>query len=155
MAKSQTGGNTSAFTHSPLLDDRRYIRLLTINNLDLDKTRPTTVSCDLTTWPIAEAPEYLAISYTWGNEKHLATILVNGKQIRVRQNCEYALRQAKWYNGPRRPQRLHYWVDAICIKDSKLPWSLSPTAVKDTLTMQETQGRALLMDLGIVYQLYE
>ncbi|KUI52962.1 Heterokaryon incompatibility protein 6, OR allele [Cytospora mali] len=35
--------------------------------------------------------------------------------MRVRRNCEYALKQAKWYDGPRRPQRLHYWVDAICV----------------------------------------
>ncbi|KUI69487.1 Heterokaryon incompatibility protein 6, OR allele [Cytospora mali] len=119
--KPQPDGEVPAFSHDPLPDDSSYIRLLTINNLELDETRPTSVSCELTTWPITEAPEYLAISYTWGDERHLTTILVNGKPMQVRRNCEYALQQAKWYDGPRRPQRLQYWVDAICVNqmDSK------------------------------------
>lgn len=116
MSKTtQPDDGISAFSHSPLPDDSSYIRLLTIHDLDLDKTRPVSVSCELTTWPVTEAPNYLAISYTWGDERHLTTILVNSNPMRVRRNCEYALKQAKWYDGHSRQRRLHYWVDAICI----------------------------------------
>lgn len=55
-------------------------------------------------------PLYHAISYVWGSPNDTVFILVNGRRMKVRRNCEYALKQSAWYGGAR-----YIWCDAICI----------------------------------------
>lgn len=101
---------TNYFRHKQLPDARTYIRLLEINSVD--QTRDISVHCKLTTWLKAAAPAYTAISYTWGDPNLLATILINGKRMQVRRNCEDVLRQPCWNkNG-------YFWMDAICINQA-------------------------------------
>lgn len=127
----------NAFTHEPLPDPAKYMRLLEL--LDDDYSKTIKVRCRLTTWPIDRVPPYHAISYTWGDAKSNTTILMNGKTLQVRTNCEFALKQAysymkntsylyrkwrprlheqskaSWYSKSR-----YFWLDAICIDQTNL-----------------------------------
>lgn len=102
--------DTETFKHEQLPDASTYIRLLYI--VGVDETRDIPVHCELTTWPKAVAPEYTAISYTWGDPSLLAVILINGKRMSVRRNCEDVLRQ------PCRNKGGFFWIDAICINQA-------------------------------------
>ncbi|KAH6960031.1 heterokaryon incompatibility protein-domain-containing protein, partial [Ilyonectria sp. MPI-CAGE-AT-0026] len=95
-------------------DSAIHIRLLRVFRINKSSTEPN-VRCQLTTWPEDSAPSYYAISYTWGDPLLRTDILVNGKRMRVRQNCEYVLKQAFWQGGSR-----YHWVDAICINQDDL-----------------------------------
>lgn len=98
---------TDVFSHEHLPDARTFIRLLKISSIDQERDIP--VHCELTTWPKASAPTYTAISYTWGDRHLVAVILVNGKRMQVRRNCEDVLKQ------PCRNNSGYFWIDAICI----------------------------------------
>lgn len=99
--------STETFKHEELPDASTYIRLLKISSVD--HKRDIAVHCELTAWPKASAPVYTAISYTWGDPHQLGIILVNGKRMEVRRNCEDVLRQ------PCRNKGGYFWIDAICI----------------------------------------
>jgi hypothetical protein len=73
--------------------------------------------------PIASSPEcrygwgdFVALSYTWGDIKHLRDIVVNGCRVSVWSNLEAALRELR----TKRPVRegLMVWVDALCINQN-------------------------------------
>lgn len=107
-----TSTETLKFQHNPLQDAKTHIRLLKI--VSVDKTHTIPVHCELATFPIAEAPPYRAISYTWGDPAHLTSIIVNGQQMNVRLNCEYALIQASQEDDDGTADRL-IWIDSICV----------------------------------------
>lgn len=107
-----TADEAPEFRHDPLDDSRACIRLLRILSVDLARDVP--VRCELSTWPaIDEAPKYIAISYTWGDVAVNSNILINGKRMNVRSNCEYVLRQTRPYikDG-------YLWIDAVCINQN-------------------------------------
>lgn len=55
---------------------------------------------------------YLALSYVWGSEEDRWPIIVDGKRLKVTQNCWAALA----YLEPKlRDTNNHIWIDAICI----------------------------------------
>jgi hypothetical protein len=98
----------TAYSHEPLPDSKTHIRLLKILQGGFEKH----VVCEMSAWPIAIAPPYDAISYTLGDPNSTAMITINGRQMMVRQNCEYALQQvsaARWCRSR------HFWLDALCI----------------------------------------
>ncbi|KAJ5007996.1 D-xylose 1-dehydrogenase [Colletotrichum sp. SAR 10_66] len=101
----------AAFSYETLPDEKAYIRLLEVQ--ELDTTAVYGVRCQLTAWPLEHAPGFHAVSYTWGDPEQTTFIHVNGKLLKVRQNCEYALKQARCHGGTR-----FHWVDAICINQS-------------------------------------
>lgn len=92
------------FKYAPLIDSSSEIRLLEL--LELGQR----VVCRLTAWSLEYAPLYYALSYTWGEAAFSTQIIVNDKEMTVRANCEYALRQASASKSSR-----YFWVDAICI----------------------------------------
>lgn len=94
------------FRHSPLPDAGTYIRLLEVQTVVDAKL----IECRLTVWPIESAPDYHAVSYTWGNPAETSVIKIDEEPLVVRQNCEYVLRQASELGRCR-----YHWVDAICI----------------------------------------
>lgn len=101
------------FQHCPLPDAKTHIRLLKV--LSVVKTRAIPVHCELMTFHISELPRYRAISYTWGDDKAPpASILVNGQQMSVRFNCEYALGQTSQHSDDGNGDLL-IWIDSICI----------------------------------------
>lgn len=101
---------TETFKHEPLPDASTYIRLLEI--ISVKKRRDIPVHCKLTTWRKATVPKYTAISYTWGDRNLVAVILVNGKRMEVRRNCEDVLRH------PCRIKGGFFWIDALCINQA-------------------------------------
>lgn len=102
---------TETFKHEQLPNAATHIRLLEVTSVD--DARGIKVHCKLTAWPKASAPRYAAISYTWGDPRLLATILVNGKSMEVRRNCEDVLRHPCGNRGGG-----YFWVDAVCINQT-------------------------------------
>lgn len=120
------------YTYTPLPNAATHIRLLQILRLDEDQDQyhKLQVHAQLTVWPLATAPPYHAISYTWGDPNETTHVIINDKCMEVRRNCEYVLKQAKWYEDGRRKQKrrgwskglqgkeekgCYFWCDAICI----------------------------------------
>lgn len=100
-----------AFDLEPLRDPTHFIRLL---SFELAGDGPD-INVVLSTWPRGAAPGFSAISYTWGDERSMQTITVNGKRLTVRENCHYALRQARSYKP-----KSFIWIDSICINQHDL-----------------------------------
>lgn len=101
-----SGTTVSAFEHDPLPDSTTHFRLLHILRGDFGQH----AECEISLWPIDDAPSYYAISYTWGDPADTTEITVNGKPLAVRRNCAYVLQQVFATEASR-----YYWVDAICI----------------------------------------
>jgi hypothetical protein len=55
-------------------------------------------------------PEYVAISYTWGDVEPTLPLAVNGQVMRVRLHCWHALWQLRYHGFTR-----NLWIDSICI----------------------------------------
>lgn len=134
MAQNEEIEHPPFFTYTPLPNAATHIRLLQIVRLQDDRDQDQDqhqhqhqhhkppVHAQLTVWPLATAPPYHAISYTWGNPNETTHVLINEKHIEVRRNCEYVLKQAKWYEDSRHQRKcdkrkggLYLWCDAICI----------------------------------------
>ncbi|KAH8654020.1 heterokaryon incompatibility protein-domain-containing protein [Tricladium varicosporioides] len=103
----------SAFTYEtvPLERPNRQIRLLTFQPHESteDKSAWSLEVCELRD----VSNTYVAISYTWGVERPTLAISVNGRDLRVRLNCWYALWQMQLHVYPRR-----LWVDSVCINQT-------------------------------------
>lgn len=117
-----SAASSDAFTHEPLPDPAKYMRLLEV--LNDNYSDDIKVRCTLTTWPIDSVPSYHAISYTWGDPESNVFILLNDKALKVRTNCEFALKQAYWYRKTRpywqRRTRFYCWIDSVCIDQANL-----------------------------------
>lgn len=94
----------SDFVYQPMTDPQKQIRLL--------RFRPGIKqheSMDISTWTLASAPAYTAISYTWGPAE-MRPLYVDDRMLNVRTNCYNALRQTALHI------RTDYlWIDSICI----------------------------------------
>lgn len=120
------------YHHEPLPDASNYIRLMKISVID-EEDDPLTLECELTTCRIDESPPFYAISYSWGDPARTARLRINGHLMRVTQNCEVALCEAKLSTTastslrPRLPCRKssphhsYYWCDAVCIDQQNKP----------------------------------
>ncbi|KAK4500386.1 hypothetical protein PRZ48_008575 [Zasmidium cellare] len=110
QAVSASHREVSTFQHEQLSDPSKQIRLLKyLPSVDDDE-----IDLEISTHSLENAPDYQAISYTWG-EIDLTPVTVNSQTLDVRRNCHYALWQV----------RLHYssdyiWIDSICIDQSNL-----------------------------------
>ncbi|ETS85133.1 hypothetical protein PFICI_03158 [Pestalotiopsis fici W106-1] len=104
-------GKNGRFTYNALPDAATHIRLIEVHNAPQDGGR---IEIEISSWPLAEVPEYQAVSYTWGEVTSTETILIRGYpgSLHVRRNCADVLRQAFHFkpDGP-----AYFWVDAICI----------------------------------------
>jgi hypothetical protein len=65
-------------------------------------------------YPRSNAPVYVALSYTWGEEPASAVILLEGRRFHVRPNLRACLKRMRKYGHEWRC----IWVDAICINQS-------------------------------------
>ncbi|EME45790.1 hypothetical protein DOTSEDRAFT_128109, partial [Dothistroma septosporum NZE10] len=100
------------FEHVLLDNTKNEIRLLKIHHAKLDGH----YSVGISTWPIAAAPRYAALSYTWGDDSKTETILVNKQVFQVTPNCRYAVKQLHYLSPYEQYQ--YYWIDSICIDQS-------------------------------------
>ncbi|PVH74162.1 hypothetical protein DL98DRAFT_430035, partial [Cadophora sp. DSE1049] len=67
------------------------------------------IYCDLKIVPLAQASNYVALSYTWGDANDTLTIYLNNAPVQVTSNLHSALLHMR--AGLTR----ELWVDAICI----------------------------------------
>ncbi len=74
--------NRLRFEYDPLPHSATHIRLVQINR----QPQNGNISCDLIAVPLAKAPAYRALSYTWGNESVQHQILLNQRTFTVAKN---------------------------------------------------------------------
>lgn len=95
--------------YEPLDDATKHIRVLEIwPGNDNEIIQCTLRQADLLTG-------YVCLSYMWGNERDMSTILVNGQKIRIRSNLHHFLQQARRCRTENEKYQLPWWIDAICI----------------------------------------
>ena len=104
---SNTG--STLFEHEPSANRGSEIRLLRILTGLVDDD----VKVEIVHTSVGDAPLFIAISYTRGDEKDCRFLRIDTKRLRVRSNCYYALRQARLYYAGE-----DVWIDSICINQS-------------------------------------
>jgi hypothetical protein len=96
---------SSAINYSPLTSARE-IRLVILEPGSDDDP----ISCRLLHAELGKL-EYEALSYEWGDASNEdPDILINGKDVQIRQNLRIAL----WHLRPKDDER-YLWIDAMCI----------------------------------------
>ncbi|TGO26876.1 hypothetical protein BPAE_0051g00110 [Botrytis paeoniae] len=101
---------SSPYADLPLLQPDKQIRLLRLEQSSPDGDD---YCFSLTVHDFCDGvyhPRYIAISYTWGDFVPLMPIIVNGKRMRVRFNCWYALWQMRHHGVTD-----YLWIDSLCI----------------------------------------
>ena len=87
---------------TPLERPNSQIRLLKLES----STPIHGLAVSLTTYDFETAPDYLAISYTWGGDAEVQDMQIDGRTCAVRPKCHLALSQAK-----RHYPREMFWID--------------------------------------------
>ncbi|KAJ1322839.1 HET domain-containing protein [Microdochium nivale] len=109
--RETTTSNVHKATLKPLNDPSKQIRLLKLDAAEFDDE----VQCSVLTCDLSSAPDFNAISYTWGPEQPQRDIRIDGARFTVRENCHYAIRQARLHDSSQ-----PVWVDSICINQDDL-----------------------------------
>jgi hypothetical protein len=91
----------------PLKSEIRLLEILPISKHTVAES--DCVECRLFNISLDEQPEYEALSYTWGPQNDMCSILLNGYNFKISRNLEAALIKLRAST----PRAL--WVDAICI----------------------------------------
>ncbi|KAK3314503.1 heterokaryon incompatibility protein-domain-containing protein [Apodospora peruviana] len=132
------------FQYDPF-PDPAWIRLLKI----VDTSGPS-VHVTLETFPMASAPPYTALSYTWGSaypgdnmtSDRTTIIICNGKRVLVNQNLSLALQSKALRN---KVDHHHLWADAICLNQGDLSERAVQVARMDQVY---AQAKSVLVWLG-------
>jgi hypothetical protein len=98
--------------HHRRLQERGWFRLLILEPSPDPQYR---ISCSLLHRPIKETRDFEALSYTWGTDKAMAPILIDGGVLFVRFNLFYALRSLRFPT-----KRRILWIDALCINQTDI-----------------------------------
>lgn len=93
----------------PLDLQAKQIRILRL----LPGQRDDPIRCELYSAHLGDRPYYEALSYVWGDPNIVRPIFLDGRQVRVTENLETALRGLRLGDDTR-----HMWVDALCINQS-------------------------------------
>ena len=71
------------------------------------------IQCSLITVSLDDCPEYLALSYTWGEPDFTRKIAIDDREVDITENLFIALQHL------RRPdESVTLWIDAICVNQS-------------------------------------
>jgi hypothetical protein len=87
------------------------IRLVTIES----STDSLGISCTIETVELSTSPEYLALSYVWGNANITEEIKLRGYSVQVTTNLAAAMRRLRGWK-----KRNKFWIDSICINQSSV-----------------------------------
>jgi len=123
------------------MDAENEIRLLTVYPAD-SPTDP--LSCSLTHHSRRSAPEYEALSYTWGDRELPKTVICDGRRLEVTANCESALRTLRSAGAS------VVWVDAICIDQGDASERSSQVAIKGEIFRHAKRTLIYLGEIGEV-----
>ena len=108
------------FEYSPLNPERKEIRLLTFEDETVagtaDETAPLRCAVNIVSPFDVPKVSYNAISYCWGENPPLTTMILNGKEAMVPLSAIGALRTVCHPIHGRR--NLPVWIDAICINQA-------------------------------------
>ena len=96
---------TAAFRYLPL-PGRDWIRLVVVRS-DLSGGD---IDCTLHLFDAKSCPEYIALSYLWGDPAPRHTININGLARRIHENLWTFLNQA-WQNQATD----YFWIDSLCL----------------------------------------
>jgi hypothetical protein len=117
-SKHQEGG--AEHIYAPIQSRRGEIRLVKIlPSVEEDSI----IECHMSKYYLTEQPDYIALSYMWGNPSITDAIIVNGKPLQVTTNLGSALRQLRTlkmrrHGILRRKKSLRFWIDSICINQN-------------------------------------
>lgn len=113
VSDPQRAGNTATVRSQALDFGRLETRFLTIAATPFSPGSSTnaitSVSCGLAIHSLYECPEYIALSYSWGDHGSTRPILLDGRITQVTTSLEMALKELV-----ARGIRV-IWVDALCI----------------------------------------
>ncbi|KAK4960535.1 hypothetical protein LTR10_003431 [Elasticomyces elasticus] len=120
------------FTYAPLAHPRsfRILRLTHKYSKDSAGWEDAVLNGSIIDASLDQVPEYFALSYTWGNSSLDDKILIDGRVLRITQNCADALRRMLKGKFKRM-----LWVDSICINQAD-----------DAQALQERGRQVALMD---------
>lgn len=65
---------------------------------------------ELVTYSLMDAPEYAAVSYSWGDSTASGIVQLSGVQVPVTHNLEQCLYRQRSETGP-----VRLWIDSVCI----------------------------------------
>jgi hypothetical protein len=94
-----------SYKHQPLDPKKHQIRLLKLRN-----SSEHTMDYCLTTFDFEFAPSFVALSYTWGDERPTGSVSIDGKKLEIRINLLNFLRTYQTDN--------YLWIDQISINQS-------------------------------------
>jgi hypothetical protein len=107
------------FEELPLFNNQRSFRLIEFcAEKSAADAHDATVSLKMETFDCLTAPEYEALSYTWGQKLADASIYVNGQLYPVTPNLLAALHQLRVDQNADGGIKKRLWIDAICINQS-------------------------------------
>lgn len=91
-----------------------YDKILTSTEIRLLYLVPSissrVICCRMEHHPLDQAPEYEAISYTWGDNSRTQEILIDGCRFKITQNAYDSLYNRSFY-----ARTVRVWIDSICI----------------------------------------
>jgi hypothetical protein len=93
---------------------------LEIRLLKLRKSDDGGICCSLTKHNLASKPDYLAVSYVWGDPQVTENITVNGTTFAATTNLVAALDALSPELGNQEAEDYFYWIDAICINQDDI-----------------------------------
>ena len=103
------------FQYTPLDASNGEIRLLMVDATASDAVR---LEVTISTVPVRDAGEYIALSYTWGDHGDRRGISLNGHTFSVTRNLFEALRSFRQWAAAEdwgRGRSVKLWADAICL----------------------------------------
>ena len=98
----------ASFQYPELKAAKHSIRLLRIFH-DVDSAP---IACKLYSLTLAKCPQYVAVSYSWGNSLEESDISLNDKPFPIRNNVWNLLHEMRRH---KRLKGRFFWIDAICI----------------------------------------
>jgi hypothetical protein len=128
IGKNQGDGLTSIY--KPLVVENSEIRLLQLHAPFSEKGP---VRCTLSTISLTVEPNFVALSYVWGDASITEDIIVDGVLVPVTVNLAMALRQIGSKQGG-----TVLWADAVCINQNDVDERNHQVALMGTLYSQAT-----------------
>lgn len=104
--------------YQDLISSFPSIRLLEIFPLNIENDP---VICQLSSFPLDSTPEYIALSYRWGDVLDTTDITINQLNIHFRTNLVSAIRHLRLaISRGFKPLPSYVWADSICINQNNV-----------------------------------
>ncbi len=105
------------YNYAPLDSAEGSIRLLRLFPAP-DSSTSWPIRCSLFATTLDQAPPYVALSYSWGEQSGTQIVLIDSDAMSVTPNLKNALQRLR--PQPRNSDEI-FWIDAICINQEDIP----------------------------------